>query len=300
MFLLFRLLAFIFLILKPANASCGENQRTYSNVEMDNVYGLWFGVGYAQHSPDLTNRPNVIGCVTLYISDVTYEDRQDWLGLDNPYRRRNWTNPQWLSPHNNPWSGVPMSGSWLDYQYGMRRMKRSPAHQERTKRGASMDRIPPGGRSKRGASYYGDRRLRVVWDEDGQTEEQVYGYWSGVRGLWKLEQWRPGEREMLDRGMNMYYPHDEPKRPETIHVLKSTPYLLVLHHCSEGGGGRSFSLILKREPRRLTLDDQYEFRRSFFNYELPNVFRFTTVCAGCTGTASKLLMLLAVVLYYCF
>lgn len=84
MFLLFRLLAFIFLILKPANASCGENQRTYSNVEMDNVYGLWFGVGYAQHSPDLTNRPNVIGCVTLYISDVTYEDRQDWLGLDNP------------------------------------------------------------------------------------------------------------------------------------------------------------------------------------------------------------------------
>lgn len=49
-------------------------------MHMENVYGMWYGVGYAQHSLDMSDRPDEIGCVTLYITDATVEDNEwlDW------------------------------------------------------------------------------------------------------------------------------------------------------------------------------------------------------------------------------
>lgn len=58
---------------------CGDSIRWSHHVNMDDVYGVWYGVGYAQHTPDMTNKPNEVGCVTLYISDATTEGRDDWL-----------------------------------------------------------------------------------------------------------------------------------------------------------------------------------------------------------------------------
>lgn len=46
---------------------------------MDDVYGMWYGVGYAKHTPDMTDKPNEIGCVTLFIADATTETHDDWL-----------------------------------------------------------------------------------------------------------------------------------------------------------------------------------------------------------------------------
>lgn len=39
---------------------------------------MWYGVGYAQHSLDMSDRHVEIGCVTLYITDATVADN-DWL-----------------------------------------------------------------------------------------------------------------------------------------------------------------------------------------------------------------------------
>lgn len=46
---------------------------------MDDVYGMWYGVGYAQHTPDMTDKPIEVGCISLYINDATGEQHDDWL-----------------------------------------------------------------------------------------------------------------------------------------------------------------------------------------------------------------------------
>ena len=50
---------------------------------------------------------------------------------------------------------------------------------------------------------YNERRLRVVWDEDGQSVEQVYLYTPEAPGLWTADQRRPLERELIARGIGM-------------------------------------------------------------------------------------------------
>lgn len=58
---------------------CGDSIKWSHNVNIEDVYGMWYGVGYAQHTPDLTNKPNEVGCVALFISDATTESHDDWL-----------------------------------------------------------------------------------------------------------------------------------------------------------------------------------------------------------------------------
>lgn len=48
---------------------------------------------------------------------------------------------------------------------------------------------------------YTERRIRVIWDEDGQSLEQTYTYTSESPGLWVAEQEKPMEKEMLARGI---------------------------------------------------------------------------------------------------
>lgn len=64
-----------------AHGLCGDSIKWSHRVNMDDVYGVWYGVGYAQHNPDMTNVPNKVGCVTLYISDATQEFRDNWFGM---------------------------------------------------------------------------------------------------------------------------------------------------------------------------------------------------------------------------
>lgn len=56
----------------------------------------------------------------------------------------------WRSSKSNPWSENDKAGSWLDFQLN-RQVKRS---------------------------VEGEKRIRVLWDEDGQTLEQVYVYYE--------------------------------------------------------------------------------------------------------------------------
>ncbi|KAI8430034.1 hypothetical protein MSG28_000473 [Choristoneura fumiferana] len=132
-------------------------------------------------------------------------------------RRRLHNDSSWRSHKSNPWSGNSLSGSWRDVRF--KRRKRD---------------------------MYQERRLRVLWDEDGQTMEQTYVYSPDEPGLWTAEQWRPGEREMRSRGVDMWYPDDPPRHPEVIRVLKLTPDKMIINHCTELGDGGSFSLILRR------------------------------------------------------
>ncbi|CAH0722740.1 unnamed protein product, partial [Brenthis ino] len=189
---------------------------------MDDVYGVWYGVGYAQHNPDMTNVPNKVGCVTLYISDATQEFRDNWFGMS--IMRRNYSDQNWRSSRSNPWSENSMSGSWLDV-----RLKR------KAKRNFLED----------------QNRVRVLWDEDGHTLEQVYLYYPEEPGLWTVERLRPMEKELMSRGIDVWYPDDPPRHPDVIRLLKVTQYTLVLNHCSEIGNGGIFSLILRRSPSKV-------------------------------------------------
>ncbi|KAI8430029.1 hypothetical protein MSG28_000473 [Choristoneura fumiferana] len=135
-------------------------------------------------------------------------------------RRRLHNDSSWRSHKSNPWSGNSLSGSWRDVRF--KRRKRD---------------------------MYQERRLRVLWDEDGQTMEQTYVYSPDEPGLWTAEQWRPGEREMRSRGVDMWYPDDPPRHPEVIRVLKLTPDKMIINHCTELGDGGSFSLILRSYQR---------------------------------------------------
>ncbi|RVE49426.1 hypothetical protein evm_005938 [Chilo suppressalis] len=212
-------------IILGADGFCGDSIKWSHHFNMEDVYGVWYGVGYAQHTPDMTDKPNEVGCVALYISDASAEVHDDW--LDWSLDRRNYSDQDWKSYKSNPWSDTPLSGSWLDV-----RLKR---------------------RAKR--NMYSERRLRVIWDEDGQTMEQIYIYTPEAPGLWVAEKMRPGELELISRGVDVWYPDDPPRHPEVIRVLKLNRQMMIINHCSETGNGGIFSLILRRSSSRM---DRYQ------------------------------------------
>lgn len=72
-------LASILSLIGTAHCLCGASIRWSHNFNIDDVYGMWYGVGYARHTPDMTDRPTEVGCVTLYITDVSTEARGDWM-----------------------------------------------------------------------------------------------------------------------------------------------------------------------------------------------------------------------------
>lgn len=65
------------MLVRGTRCLCGENVKWSHTVNMGDVFGVWYGVGHAQHNPDWTNVPNEVGCVTLYITDVN-EYGDDW------------------------------------------------------------------------------------------------------------------------------------------------------------------------------------------------------------------------------
>ncbi|CAG4923921.1 unnamed protein product [Colias eurytheme] len=234
-----------------------------SSVNMDDVYGVWYGVGYAQHNPDMTNKPNEVGCVTLYISDasdeINYTDNYiDWL-----IPRGNFTDQKWRSSKSNPWSGDSLAGSWMDI---------------RLKRRAKRD-------------LFGQKQIRVLWDEDGHTMEQDYLYYPEEPGFWTANTMSTYEREMKARGVEVWNPDDPPRHPDVIRLLKVTPFTLILNHCSEIGDGGIFSLVLRRTPSRVERWEWYQYKQQFFKFDLPNVYRYTAVCASCVDSSSLVIVL---------
>lgn len=76
--------------------------------------------------------------------------------------RKNYSNENWRSYKSNPWSDTSLAGSWLDI-----RLKRNVPY-----------------------NAYTEGRLRVLWDEEGQTMEQTYTYSTEEPGLWVAEKRR--------------------------------------------------------------------------------------------------------------
>lgn len=105
-----------------------------------------------------------------YLADITYLclqiQRSDYSSRNN-----------WRSFKSNPWSENNMARSWLDV-----RLKRQ---------------------AKR--SNDGEKRIRVLWDVDGHTLEQVYVYYEEEPGLWTAEQLRPPEKELISKGIGLYF-----------------------------------------------------------------------------------------------
>ncbi|XP_073958837.1 uncharacterized protein [Choristoneura fumiferana] len=255
---MFIALPFCLMILSIAlrvQSFCGASVRWSHYLNIEDAYGVWYGVGYAQHTPDMTNKPIRLGCITLYVTDATAGLRDDW--KDWSIRRRLHNDSSWRSHKSNPWSGNSLSGSWRDVRF--KRRKRD---------------------------MYQERRLRVLWDEDGQTMEQTYVYSPDEPGLWTAEQWRPGEREMRSRGVDMWYPDDPPRHPEVIRVLKLTPDKMIINHCTELGDGGSFSLILRRSPVRVDRWEKNEWQKLLLSYGLTNPYRYIAVCAACVQLSS--------------
>lgn len=247
-------------------ALCGDSIRWSHRFKIDDVYGIWYGVGYAQHTPDMTNKPNEIGCVTLYVTDISTEAQDDW--LDWSIQRRNYTDQNWRSYKSNPWSDTSMSGSWLDIN--VMRKKRD---------------------------MYDERRVRVVWDEDGQTMEQIYVYSPDAPGLWVTEQQRLIEKQMIARGVELWYPDNPPRHPQVIRILKVTPHMLIMNHCSELGDGGIFSLILRRLPSRMNRWEWYDLQKQFYSFDLPNIYRHAPVCSSSAReyTSSSIMVILVCV-----
>ncbi|XP_059049413.1 uncharacterized protein LOC131844517 [Achroia grisella] len=239
-----------------AQGFCGSSIRWAHQLNIEDAYGIWYGVGYAQHTPDMTNKPNEVGCVTLYISDASVEGQDDW--LDWSIMKRNYSNENWRSHKNNPWSETRMAGSWLDV---------------RLKRNVKRD-------------IYNERRLRIIWDEDGQTMEQVYVYSPESPGLWVVEQKQPLETLLQSRGVDVWFPEETPRHPEVIRVLKVNPHMMIINHCSDKGGGGIFSLILRRSPYKMERWEWYDLQRQFFRFELPNMYRYSAICAACVQMSS--------------
>nr|XP_034841449.1 uncharacterized protein LOC117997306 isoform X2 [Maniola hyperantus] len=252
------LLASVFV--RRTQCLCGDSITWSHTVNMDDVFGLWYGVGYAQHSPDRTNIPTEVGCISLFISDVNkYEDNWfDWPIQQSDYSSRN----NWRSSKSNPWSENDKAGSWLDFQLN-RQVKRS---------------------------VEGEKRIRVLWDEDGQTLEQVYVYYEEEPGLWTAEQLRPSGKELLSR--DVWYPDDSPRHPGVIRIIKLTPHMLILNHCSEVGNEGIFSLILRRSSATVQRWEWYQYQQQFYKFYLPNVYRFYAICAACTEISSFVIVLL--------
>ncbi|KAL4715227.1 hypothetical protein ACJJTC_007809 [Scirpophaga incertulas] len=230
---------------------CGDNIKWSHHLEIEDVYGVWYGVGYAQHTLDMTNKPKEVGCVTLYIGDATTE-KHDW--LEWPITPPNYyTTQNWRSIYNNPRSNTPLSESWLDVQI-QRRVKRD---------------------------MYNERKLRIIWDENGQSMEQIYIYTPVSPGLWVSETKRAEELEIIARGVDIWYPDDPPRHPEVIKVLKLTPHTMIITHCSDTGSGGIFSLILRRSPNAMERWEWYDLRQLFFTFDLPPMYRHTAICSGC-------------------
>ncbi|KPI93450.1 PREDICTED: uncharacterized protein LOC106117432 [Papilio xuthus] len=266
-----RALAFFLLIMLPnysVQGLCGESIRWSHRFNVDDVFGIWYGVGYAQHTPDMTDKPNEIGCVSLYITDATYQVRDDWVNWDVP--PINYTDKNWRSDKSNPWSGDALAGSWLDIAL-RRQIKRSVNIQ---------------------------RRVRVMWDEDGQTMEQIYIYSPEDPGIWIAEKLRPFEREMRERGIDIWYADNPPRHPEVIRVLNATAHTLLINHCSEIGNGGIFTLILRRSISKLQRWDWFKYEQEFYKYDLPRMYRHAAVCAGCINYSSIAFMF--VCLYMCY
>ncbi|XP_050673397.1 uncharacterized protein LOC126971244 [Leptidea sinapis] len=253
-----------FALVPSAVGVCGDDIMWSHQVNIDDVYGIWYGVGYAQHNPDMTNRPNDVGCVTLYISDAS----EEFVTRDNMWeltmQHKNNTDQNWRSSKSNPWSHNSLAGSWLDI-----RLKR---------------------RAKRHVSS--QKRIRVLWDEDGHTMEQVYLYYLEEPGFWTADTSTTWEREMSSRGIEVWYPDDPPRHPDIIRLLKVTPYTLILNHCSEIGDGGIFSLVLRRSPSRVERWEWYDYQRQFYSFSLPNVYRYSAVCSSCVNICSLILIML--------
>lgn len=92
---------------------------------------------------------------------------------------------------------------------------------------------------------------------------------------------------------DLWRPDDRTKRAEHIYVLKATPGQLVLYHCTQGGGGRAFSLVLRRTPTPIARWDWHDIRKLLFTFQLPNVVRFSPVCdtSDCTRISSEVCVL---------
>ncbi|XP_053601163.1 uncharacterized protein LOC128669932 [Plodia interpunctella] len=261
------LLALFFLpLLSTALGFCGSSIRWAHNFKMDDVYGIWYGVGYAQHTPDLTNKPTDVGCVTMYITDPSVEGREDYL-TDWSIKRRNYSNENWRSDKSNPYSGTQLAGSWLDIKVNRRKR-----------------------------DIYTEKRIKILWDEDGQTMEQTYSYATETPGVWVAEKRRPMEQQLMDRGIDVYYPDDPPRHPEVIRVLKVTPHMMIINHCSDSGDRGLFSLILRRSPSRVERWEWYDFQRQFFSFELPNVHRYMAICSACANFGSMFLLFSVMIL----
>ncbi|XP_064076862.1 uncharacterized protein LOC113392605 [Vanessa tameamea] len=243
---------------------CGDSIRWSHRVNMDEVYGVWYGVGYAQHNPDMTNMPNEVGCVTLYISDASSEYKDNW--IDWSIWRKNFSDQNWRSSKSNPWSPNAMAGPWLDVRL-KRKVKRN---------------------------IEDEKRVRILWDEDGHTLEQVYLYYPVEPGLWTADKLRPLEKEMMSRGIDVWYPDDPPRHPDVIRLIKVTPHTLIINHCSEIGNGGIFSLILRRSPSKVQRWEWYKYQKEFYKFELPNIYRYASICSACIRITST------VVLYTCF
>ncbi|CAK1548422.1 unnamed protein product [Leptosia nina] len=211
----------IYLSIGLVQGLCGDAIRWSHRVNIEDVYGVWYGVGYAQHNPDMTSEPNAVGCVTLYISDA--DDLFNYNDNFLDATRSNYTDSKWRSSKSNPWSSNALAGSWLDIRLNKR--------------------------SKR--DLFGQKRIRVLWDEDGHSMEQIYLFYPEEPGFWTAETMTSWELEMKSKGVEVWYPDDPPRHPDVIRLLKVTPYTLILNHCSEIGDGGIFSLILRRSPSRV-------------------------------------------------
>lgn len=85
---------------------------------------------------------------------------------------------------------------------------------------------------------------------------------------------------------DVWYPDNPPRHPEVIRILKVTPEVLIINHCSEKGDGGVFSLILRRSPERIDRWQWYELQKHFYSFDLPTVHRYSSVCGGCAVISS--------------
>ncbi|XP_041973879.1 uncharacterized protein LOC121729432 [Aricia agestis] len=244
---------------------CGDSVRWSHDVQIEDVFGVWYGVGYTQHNPDLTNRPNEVGCVTLYITDDVGADWIDW-----SIPRGNYSDESWRSYKSNPWSGNTLAGSWFDIPLNRRRRQT-------------------------------ERKVQVLWDEDGHTLRQTYTYYTEEPGFWTEDVVRPWEKLMMSRGLEVWYPDDPPRHPDVIKILKLTPHTLILNHCSEVGNGGIFSLILRRTPSRVQRWEWYQYQRQFNHFDLPRVYRQFAICSGNVRCCLNMVLyaVAILILYYC-
>lgn len=148
-------------ILQEINGYCDHSVKWLNGFEPDHIYGMWYSIGYAQHTPDVSDKPPDIGCIVLHIDDVTEERRRqindDYMTImphnhtayNDVYRRQQWH--------------LGIDGSWPN----------APINIEKPTKN--------------------ERFLRLVWYENGYPIEQTYYYAPETPALWKSELWKQGE-----------------------------------------------------------------------------------------------------------